>query len=106
MADGGEDKGTGSRQSERGAIEGPEHSTAGGDAVLGATGKAAPHTIAQTTLFLCLTAARVTLDQIPPNALATLGTFAIPELLLWLTQRRRQCSVVFVLESILNQCQS
>lgn len=88
VADGGQDKRAGGRQAKGGTIKGAEDPATRGDAVLVAARKAAPDTVAQCTLFLCLAATWVTLNQVPANALAALGAVAVPEQLLGLCLRK------------------
>lgn len=83
----GQDEGAGGREPQRRPIEGPENPAARGHAVLRAPCKATPHAVPQGALFLRLTASRVALDQVPPDALAAFRTVAVPKQLLGLKQR-------------------
>ena len=75
----GQDEGAGGREPQRRPVKGPENPAARRHTVLGAPCEAASHPVVQGALFLCLTAPRVALDQVSSNALAALGTVAIPK---------------------------
>lgn len=75
----GQHEGAGGREPQRRPIEGPENPSTRCHTVLGAPRKAAPHSVPQGALLLCLTAPRVALDQVSSNALAAFGTVTVPK---------------------------
>lgn len=84
----GQDEGAGGRKAQGRPVEGPENASSGPDAVLGAAHNATTHAVAERTLFLCLAASRVALDQIPTDAVAAFGAVAVPEQLFGLKPRK------------------
>ncbi len=92
----GQDEGAGGWKPQRRPIKSPEDATARCHTVLGATRKAAPHTMAKGALLLCLTAAWVTLDQVSSDALAAFGAVTVPKQLFRLNEEK------FLLKSELN----
>lgn len=75
----GQDEGAGGREPQRRPVKGPEDPAAGRHAVLGAPREAAPHAVPEGALLLGLTAPRVALDQVPPDALAAFGAVSVPK---------------------------
>ena len=76
---GGQDEGARGREPQRRPVEGSEDAAARGHAVLGTSRETAPHPEPQGALLLGLAAPRVTLDQVPSDALAAFGTVAVPK---------------------------
>lgn len=91
VAVGGQNEGAGGRKTKRRPVKGPENPAARGDAVLRAPNEAASDAVAQGALFFRLTAPRVALNQVPTDALAALGTVAVPEKLFGLKTKKHFC---------------
>lgn len=83
----GQDEGAGGWKAQGRPVEGPENASSGPNAVLGAAHNTTTHAVAERTLFLCLAASRVALDQIPTDAVAAFGAVAVPEQLFGLKRR-------------------